>query len=786
MSKEIKLISIANEAITREQVERKVSSLAQKTWDMKFHNGWKQPLYEINEETFTKDVEQAYVVLNTWFNMFQDLTHLDTSFIREYYWEFDLFDIFSQMDNLKEEFLKRHSKGEGSFKDVWRSVLPYGHPMHYMLDSSSISDWQIMMFASYTKRTPLQGLNSTGLMCDKFLKNQDRLSILDWTRPTITLICSQMRHVIDCIFYGVKVDDTNFILPPGQFLENLDYHFDNTPELKFEFLSKYASDLPVFLRRFFPSTGNWSIPDYNALQVVPKNYKSGRTIAIESVAKTYAGYLLSEELTKRLTRRDKPVPFYVSMWDGQHKLCNPTFGCYYNYQKSNQNWALLGSMLDNVATIDSSMASDSISLELLRLILPERIFEYCVKWRSARTILPTRKGTSKDLVTAFTMGHPLTYPIESVVFYAAAVVGTCWYLGIDVFSFQPKNRLLDLPVNEFFLCINAIGDDLTCHSMCAQTVIEILEAIGFIVNTEKTFIKGAYRESCGKEYWLGNDVTSLYFPRGTSKDRLTELIELQHKLVHYPTSDSFLKSFIRKYYRSTVTSSWYGSPYLDFWSFSKEKDKESDLVHQKPRKFIRKYKLDASFWSKVAGKRIQVDRAIKFWGDRYLGGLETPYMVELTVKEVDTVKVHRPTTLTKKFIKELDWRLLRCFLFYNCDREDWYQIPEIQVPEAEWFVKNGYLTKSSVDGHLIDTETLMESAEQNDCVVHTAIKSTFNRSTSAEEYTEALAYVYALSRTSPTEKDTPYGAKGLDYSLDIRTQVSSTTESTVKNKKFLF
>jgi hypothetical protein len=55
--------------------------------------------------------------------------------------------------------------------------------------------------------------------------------------------------------------------------------------------------------------------------------------------------------------------------------------------------------------------------------------------------------------------------------------------------------------------VRVYGDDIICPSTQALAVAELLEAFGLRVNQHKSFWRGFFRESCGKEYFKGLDVT---------------------------------------------------------------------------------------------------------------------------------------------------------------------------------------------------------------------------------------------------------------------------------------
>lgn len=88
------------------------------------------------------------------------------------------------------------------------------------------------------------------------------------------------------------------------------------------------------------------------------------------------------------------------------------------------------------------------------------------------------------------MGNGFTFELESLIFWAlCSAVMDC--LSIDG----------DLSV---------YGDDIIVPVKAYPAVKEILAFAGFTTNDKKTFADGPFRESCGKHYFKGQDVTPIY------------------------------------------------------------------------------------------------------------------------------------------------------------------------------------------------------------------------------------------------------------------------------------
>lgn len=124
------------------------------------------------------------------------------------------------------------------------------------------------------------------------------------------------------------------------------------------------------------------------------------------------------------------------------------------------------------ATIDLKNASDRISVDLCRFLLPKRIFTSLMNARSPYVLgldndfRPTNKISS--------MGNGFTFELMSLILTAIS-------------------RVLDDKASVF-------GDDIIISVSKAKRLIELLESVGLKVNRDKSFIDGDFRESCGANY----------------------------------------------------------------------------------------------------------------------------------------------------------------------------------------------------------------------------------------------------------------------------------------------
>lgn len=214
---------------------------------------------------------------------------------------------------------------------------------------------------------------------------------------------------------------------------------------------------------------------------VPKTLKTPRIIAIEPTCMQYMQQGLMEVL--------------VSYLESDH-LIQDMVG--FSDQTPNQRLAQRGSLYRDLATLDLSEASDRVSLLLVSRILSNfpHLFQAVMATRSYRADVP---GVGVIPLAKFaSMGSALTFPIEECVFLTAVFYGVEQELG---------RRLTRKDVEFFRGRVRVYGDDIIVPVEFVQPVIDALELFGFKVNRHKSFWTGRFRESCGKEYFDGHDIS---------------------------------------------------------------------------------------------------------------------------------------------------------------------------------------------------------------------------------------------------------------------------------------
>jgi hypothetical protein len=257
---------------------------------------------------------------------------------------------------------------------------------------------------------------------------------------------------------------------------------------------------------------------------VPKSIKKRRIITVEKTFNTMATQALREVLLDYIRKSNLNI--------------------FIDDQSINRTLALMGSANGQMATIDLHSASDSVTIQLVRRLFHRTgLMPYL---EDARAKLCEVEGQKVTLQTYAGMGNAITFPLECIVF--AAVV-----------EYVAKRNHLDKHKSKLYAIV---GDDIVCLASIAEDVIEVLKALGFDPNIDKTYY-GSYpfRESCGIEGLSGHDVTPVRISRKTYFDctnqSVDSLLAVSNNLYSYGYKRA--ASAIRQWFRLKNR----GIPYTD-------------------------------------------------------------------------------------------------------------------------------------------------------------------------------------------------------------------------------
>jgi len=228
---------------------------------------------------------------------------------------------------------------------------------------------------------------------------------------------------------------------------------------------------------YSPLRNNFNVVSCSRLTTVEKTIRERRVIDIQPTGNLFLQKGVGELIRRRL-KRD---------------------GINLDSQKTNQILAQLALRL-GLATIDLSKASDTVSFEVVRQLLPADWFEVLDDLRTQATVLPD--GSTWHLAKFSAMGNGYTFELESLIFHALCIV-------VKRYS------------GESHIPHGVYGDDIVISKTVVKCLFSCFRLLGFIPNAEKSWSTTLFRESCGKHFFNGRDVTPLY-----QKEEITTPLKL--------------------------------------------------------------------------------------------------------------------------------------------------------------------------------------------------------------------------------------------------------------------
>lgn len=226
----------------------------------------------------------------------------------------------------------------------------------------------------------------------------------------------------------------------------------------------------------------------NVFTTVPKDWKTDRPICIEPGANMLFQKAYGNLIRRRLLR-------YGFDLDKRPDL--------------HAEYARVGSIDDSLSTIDLASASDTISKEFVRFLLPQAWYDALDLVRCRRTVMPDGSVLKNEKFSS--MGNGFTFELESLLFYS---------LLLAVRQLFGKKRDV----------VSCFGDDIIVSRHLAAKTIAILEFSGFTINLEKSFVSGPFKESCGHDYYRGVNVRPIYFKGIAGKKSIEQLFYILNRI----------------------------------------------------------------------------------------------------------------------------------------------------------------------------------------------------------------------------------------------------------------
>lgn len=207
-----------------------------------------------------------------------------------------------------------------------------------------------------------------------------------------------------------------------------------------------------------------------AMRAVPKDSRGPRIICVHPV----------EAIWVQQSQRS-----VVERAIAQHPLAGKAIK--FDDQTVNGMKALESSRTRSFVTLDLKEASDRLSNKLVNYLLGSYAdILSCARATHVRLL----SGRHVELRKWAPMGNCLTFPIESLVFWAIVHTAIRCHVNIDA-------------------DIYVFGDDILFPTDMYDVVLPRLVAAGLVPNRDKTFKDGFFRESCGVDAFKGVDITPL-------------------------------------------------------------------------------------------------------------------------------------------------------------------------------------------------------------------------------------------------------------------------------------
>lgn len=304
---------------------------------------------------------------------------------------------------------------------------------------------------------------------------------------------------------GIKAKNQNFYIPN---------------KIRYTYLREHnifdSADVP------YDSTPNGDATSYSGtgssvsrLHFVPKTYKTSRSICMEPIPYMWAQQAVRLRLEQMIS--EGLLRHHVTLKD----------------QGTNQRLSRKGSIDSSLDTIDLSSASDSVSWNLVSSLFPSKVLRHLYATRTHTVNIGD--VITMDVQKFAPMGSAVCFPVQSIIFSSVVLyISVCKTYGLDwrdptCLAGSDVKELLKFAVPRRpdarrgdyapFACY---GDDIITDSRLTADVIEALTDLGFSINEDKSFTaRYSFRESCGKEYFDGRDVTPFKLRIKTVTQRLS-------------------------------------------------------------------------------------------------------------------------------------------------------------------------------------------------------------------------------------------------------------------------
>lgn len=261
---------------------------------------------------------------------------------------------------------------------------------------------------------------------------------------------------------------------------------------------------------------------------VPKTAKGGRIIAVEPCCMQYMQHKV-EAILKNALEKHPLTSGHINFSD----------------QNVNKALALENSATRQFATLDLSSASDRVPYDLaIKMFSCNPILmDMLERTRSRRAKI---EGEVIHLHKFASMGSSTCFPVESMYFYTICVMARLKKYGL-----RPTQENIYSLSRDVYV----YGDDIIIPTRDTAEIIDALHKYHCKVNTQKSYYRGFFRESCGCDAYASVDVTPVYIRRminmiSDQNDANTLLSAIAtsnqlHQVGYWRTAD-FLKTIVER------------------------------------------------------------------------------------------------------------------------------------------------------------------------------------------------------------------------------------------------
>lgn len=287
----------------------------------------------------------------------------------------------------------------------------------------------------------------------------------------------------------------NSVLPgPGSSIGTK--HTDFYQKLFCSELSIYSSELYKYYREQVPSI--WKSAE------ITRSLQYGSPVQVHASRLTFAkkSAVISRVIN---TEASLEMMFQKGISTCIEGLLRKFFNINLSIQPTiNRLLAKLGSIDGSNATIDLKSSSDLVRYQFVKWLFPPQAFSTLDSVRSKVIELPEEYGGGEVQINMMsTMGNGYTFSLQTLIFATLL---------------QAVYESEGLPTNiHEYPHYSVFGDDIICTKHAYNKVIGMLKFCGLVVNEDKSFNTGAFRESCGQDFFKGRDIRGIYL-RKLDKD----------------------------------------------------------------------------------------------------------------------------------------------------------------------------------------------------------------------------------------------------------------------------